>query len=77
MQKLNTKGDEFCGHLNGKFDNQIAKFIERHYTEDRKWKYNAETGDLYTLAEMREKRDDCRPEDHAVTKDDVDEQTII
>lgn len=64
MVKLNTRNDEYCGHLNGKFDSQIKSLLDKHYTEDRTWKYNAETGNFYTLDEMRAKRDECDPLDH-------------
>ena len=50
MHKLNTGGaDDLYGHLNGKYDAYLKILIDRHYTEDRKWKYNAETFEMRTL----------------------------
>lgn len=45
MLKLNkAEGDSRAAHLNGKFGGHIDKLIEKHYTQDREWKYDAETG---------------------------------
>ena len=55
----------------------MSKLLEKHYTEDRKWKYNAESGQMRPIEELIARRDDCRPEDNIVTKSEVDEQTII
>ena len=45
MVKLNTAGaDSKAAHLNGKFDSQIASLLDKHYTVDRQWKYDAESG---------------------------------
>ncbi len=50
MHKLNTADRESpAHHLNGKFDSQIGALLEKHYTKDREWKYNAETRELRSL----------------------------
>ena len=74
IYKVNTarKGHP-AAHLNGKFDDRIATLLERHYTADRKWKYNAETRALRPMKEMIAKREDSRAEDHALTKSEIDE----
>ena len=65
MHKLNTANREsHASHLNGKFDTQIGKLLEKHYTPDRLWKYNSETRELRSLQELIERREDARMEDH-------------
>ncbi len=50
MHKLNTADRQSpAHHLNGKFDAQIGALLEKHYTKDREWKYNAETRELRSL----------------------------
>ena len=37
----NAAPDTKYAHLNGKFSKQIERLIEKHYTTDREWKYDA------------------------------------
>ena len=76
MHKMNDPGCEATDHLTGKFDTQIEKFVERHYGEDRKWKYDLEARKLKTLDEMIEVRERSLQTDNPYTKDDIDESTI-
>lgn len=50
MYKLNNAAKGEPGfHLNGKFDGPIGKLLEKHYTPDRQWKYNADTREMRPL----------------------------
>ena len=78
MVRLNSaSSNSRASHLNGKFDNQISKLIERHYTTDREWKYNVEKTEWRPIQELIDRRDDAKIEDHTVEGAAIDERTII
>ena len=77
MHKINnSKKGDYSMHLAGKFDATLAKLLEKHYTQDRQWKYNAETCQMRPFQELIDRREDAKIEDHLQLKEDIDEQTI-
>jgi hypothetical protein len=50
LRKIDT--DESCP-LKGKFTSKIDELVKKHYTEDRKWRYNLENGgSWFSLEDM-------------------------
>ena len=66
-----------AAHLNGKFDDHLKRLLEKHYTTNRQWKYNAETRQMRPIEEIIAGRESLKFEDTAQLKEDIDEQTII
>jgi hypothetical protein len=59
--------------LKGKFTAKIDELVKRHYTEDRRWRYNLENGgSWYTLEEMQNKREDSDLSKFVITRAEVD-----
>lgn len=50
--------------------------IKKHYTEDRKWRYDVENRRMRTLQELIDRREECGPDDNKRLKADVDEKLI-
>lgn len=73
LRKLNTDPQ---GPFFQQLDESISKLKERHYTPDRKWRYDFEGQHLYTLEEMIAKREDSRIDDLYTGKGSLD-QTLI
>lgn len=73
MRKLNEdpKSDFFQ-----KLDEKIAKLKEKHYTIDRKWRYDFDGAHMYSLEEMIAKREDSKIDDVYTGKGSID-QTLI
>lgn len=49
--------------LKGKFSDHIDKLFEKHYTDDREWRYSRESMDFRPLTELIEMRDRTGPRD--------------
>ena len=63
--------------LKGKFTSKIDELVKKHYTEDRKWRYNLEgQGSWYSLEEMQAKRDDSDLSSFLITRAEVDQRII-
>jgi hypothetical protein len=56
LTKLNA--DKESG-LQGVFTDHLTKLVEKHYSADRKWRYNIETAEMRSLQELIDRRDDC------------------
>lgn len=74
LHKLNTSS-VLAPHLNGAFDSDIKYLLEKHYTADRKWKYDAQARRMRPLAEVIARREEAMPDQHVMRKDDFDEAT--
>lgn len=62
--------------LKGKFTSQLAELVKRHYTEDRKWRYDLEKKDWRNLADVIERRDECKFEDQLIKRAEIDEKRL-
>lgn len=53
--------------------------LARHYTEDRRWKYDDKTRELRPYKDLLARRDDCKFDDEKLVRtwSEVDESTII
>ena len=65
------------GPLKGLFTDHLAKLVEKHYTVDRKWRYNIEDGgSMRPLQELIDRREDAKWEDSLIKRAAVDEKII-
>ena len=60
MRKLNEDAN---GPFFQKLDENIKTLKDKHYTADRKWRYDFEGQHLYTLEEMIAKRETSKQDD--------------
>jgi hypothetical protein len=63
MSEINSGHNGLCTHLKGKAQPFMDTIIKKHYTEDRKWKYDVENRRMRTLQELIDRREECGPND--------------
>ena len=63
--------------LRGNYTADIETYLKKHYTEDRVWKYNAETRELRPVQELIDQRERAVITNYRQDKAAVDEQIII
>jgi len=57
--------------------NDIIKHLQdKHFNQDRKWRYNLEEGRFRTLDELIERRELPKYEDYLIKKADVDQRVL-
>lgn len=52
-------------HLYNKLSEQIDKFVEKHHTTDRQWKYSVEKQHKYSLKELIARREEATIDKYA------------
>jgi hypothetical protein len=77
MHEINDDKLGNAPHLKGKVQPFIDTFVQKHYTEDRKWRYDVDNKRWRTLPELIARREESKQTDYKLVKADVDERLII
>jgi len=60
----------------GSLGESIQAFLDKHYTQDRQWKYCLKRRAERPLAELIERREEAKPEDYKEVKQATDERIV-
>lgn len=67
--------DENCP-FHKKLGQKIEELVKKHFTEDRKWRYDLEKRGMRSLQELIDKRDESKITDHIIKRSEVDAKII-